>query len=80
MIVRKHFMQKKGLNLQFLTRVVNMQDKIEFIFKERNLGEKYQDLAQNLWKNELLYEYQQFLSARGVKFEILFPNKNILQN
>ena len=57
MIVRKHFMQKKGLNLQFLTRVVNMQDKIEFIFKERNLGEKYQDLAQNLWKNELLYEY-----------------------
>ena len=51
MIVRKHFMQKKGLNLQFLTRVVNMQDKIEFIFNERNLGEKYLEIGANMWKN-----------------------------
>lgn len=35
MLVRKHFMQKKkGLDMQFLTRVVNMQDKLETIFQD----------------------------------------------
>ena len=57
-LIRKHFFNKdknKGLDIMWLSRVLNMEDKLEIIFESyKSLGEKYKYCAGNIWANKNL--------------------------
>ena len=68
-MIRKHFFNKKKnkLDLVFLTKIVNMQDKLEqFLPQNQTIGDKYFENARNLWFNDYLDNYKTVLAGAGI--------------
>lgn len=64
MLIRKHMLKKKNrIDIAFLTKVVNMQEKLEMMYSTvMNLGQKYQGIS-NLWKNIYLEEFKHRMAS-----------------
>ena len=65
-----------GLDMTFLTKIVNMQDKLEQIFpKERPyMGLKYRDVGTSLWSNHHLQNIRNILKTEKIEFDIRFDS------
>ena len=64
--------KKNKLDITFLARVVNMQDKLEQILGEPGtltIGVKYNEMKKNLWTNVYLAEMKRFMDKQGSTFE-----------
>ena len=55
--------KKTKLDLAFLSKIVNMQDKLEQIFpaERPDLGTKYRDIGTTLWTNDHLISVRNIL-------------------
>lgn len=67
-IVKKHLLgkDKNKLDLNYIVKVVTMQEKLAQIFGEkRNLGTQYREIGINIWSNEFLEQKRNYLTDNG---------------
>ena len=65
------------LDIVLLTKIMNMQDKLEQMFpaKMPNLGMKHRFIDRNVWTNDYLINVRNSLAYHDVEFDIEFENK-----
>ena len=56
--------KKLKIDIAFLSKIIDMQDKLEQIFPNQiNIGWKYNDNGRNLWANDILIDIKNILKT-----------------